>query len=81
MRYWLTALAIAAAGLILGRILKKKHGMLLSGALMLAAAALYGYTALFVHHNGLGAGLAVIAIWLLSGGVGLCLGAFLTRKN
>lgn len=79
MRYWLTALAIVAVGLILGCILKKKYGMMLAGVLAVAAAALCGYTALFVHHNGLGAGLAVNTIWLLSGGIGLLLGSF-TKK-
>ena len=80
MRYWLIALIIAAVGLLLGSRLKREYGVLLAGVLALAAVLLYAYTALFVHHNGLGAGLAVITIWLLSGGVGLLMGA-LPRKR
>jgi len=81
MRYWLIAFVIAAAGLFPGSRLKRKHGLLLAGTLALAAVLLYGYTALFVHHNGLGAGMAVIAIWLLAGGAGLLLGSLFGKRS
>ena len=77
MRFWLIAAAIALAGAVLGHFLKKRLCRILAGGCAIAAAGLYLYIRLFVHHNGLGAGLGAIAIWLFSTGIGLFLGHFI----
>lgn len=81
MRFWLIAAAIALAGAVLGYFLKKRFCRILAGGCAVVSAGLYLYIRLFVHHNGLGAGLAVITIWLFSAAVGLFLGSFAARKN
>ncbi len=80
MNFWLTAAAIALAGGFLGSFLKKRLCLALAGLCGLASAGLYLWVRLFVHHNGLGAGLGAIAIWLFSAAAGLLLGCFLKRK-
>ena len=81
MRFWLIAAAIALAGAVLGHFLKKRLSRTLAGGCAVVSAGLYLYIRLFVHHNGLGAGLAVITIWLFSAAVGLLLGAFTNRRK
>lgn len=81
MRVWLMAAAIALAGAVLGHFLKKRLCRILAGGCAVVSAGLYLYIRLFVHHNGLGAGLGAIAIWLFSAAVGLLLGSFTARKN
>ena len=81
MRFWLIAAAIALAGAVLGHFLKKRLCRILAGGCAVVSAGLYLYIRLFVHHNGLGAGLAVIVIWLFSAAVGLLLGSFTNRRK
>lgn len=80
MNFWLNAAAIALAGGCLGSFVKKRLCLALAGLCGLASAGLYLWVRLFVHHNGLGAGLGAIAIWLFSATAGLLLGCFLKRK-
>lgn len=80
MEFWLTAAAIVLAGAVLGCFLKKRLSRILAGVCAVVSAGLYLYLRLFVHHNGLGAGLGAIAIWLFSATAGLLLGCFLKRK-
>ena len=77
MRFWLIAAAIALAGAVLGHFLKKRLCRVVAGGCAIVASSLYLYMRLFVHHNGLGAGLGAIAIWLFSTGIGLFLGHFI----
>lgn len=77
MEFWLTAAAILLAGGLSGCFLKKRLCLVLAGLCGSGAVGLYLWVRLFVHHNGLGAGLAVIAIWLFSAGLGLFLGQLL----
>ena len=77
MNFWLTAAAMALAGGCLGSFLKKRLCLALAGLCGLASAGLYLWVRLFVHHNGMGAGLGAIAIWLFSTGIGLFLGHFI----
>ena len=81
MRFWLIAAAIVLAGAVPGHFLKRRLCRILSGTCAAVSAGLYLYVKLFVHHNGLGAGLGAIAIWLFSAAVGLFLGSFTVRKN
>lgn len=81
MRVWLMAAAIALAGAVLGCFLKKRLSRILTGICVIVSASLYLYVRLFVHHNGLGAGLAVISIWLFSAAAGLFLGSFTNRRK
>ena len=81
MRFWLIAAAIALAGAVLGHFMKKRLCRVLAGVCAIAAAGLYLYIWLFVHHNGLGAGLAAITIWLFSAAAGLLLGSFTNRRK
>ena len=59
MRFWLIAAAIALAGAVVGHFLKRRLCGILAGICAAVSAGLYLYVKLFVHHNGLGAGLAV----------------------
>jgi FtsH-binding integral membrane protein len=81
MRFWLIAAAIALAGAVLGHFLKKRLCRVLAGVCAIAAAGLYLYIWLFVHHNGRGASLFVIVIWLFSAAAGLLLGSFTNRRK
>jgi FtsH-binding integral membrane protein len=81
MRFWLIAAAIALAGAVLGHFLKKRLSRTLAGGCAVVSAGLYLYIRLFVHHNGLGAGLAAITIWLFSAAAGLLLGSFTNRRK
>lgn len=81
MRFWLIAAAIALAGAVLGHFLKKRLSRTLAGGCAVVSAGLYLYIRLFVHHNGLGAGLAAITIWLFSAAAGLLLGSFTDRRK
>lgn len=77
MEFWLTAAAILLAGGLSGCFLKKRLCLILAGLCGFGAVGLYLWVRLFVHHNGLGAGLGAIAIWLFSAGLGLFLGQLL----
>ena len=81
MRFWLIAAAIALAGAVLGHFLKKRLSYTLAGVCAVVSAGLYLYLRLFVHHNGRGASLFVIVIWLFSAAAGLLLGSFTNRRK
>ena len=81
MGVWLIAAAIALAGVVLGCFLKKRLSRILAGGCAVVSAGLYLYLRLFVHHNGRGASLGVIVIWLFSAAAGLLLGALANRKR
>ncbi len=81
MGVWLIAAAIVLVGMVLGHFLKKHLSRILAGGCAIVASSLYLHMRLFVHHNGRGASLFVIVIWLFSAAVGLFLGSFTARKN
>ena len=81
MRFWLIAAAIVLAGAVVGYFLKRRLCRILSGTCAAVSAGLYLYVKLFVHHNGLGAGLAVIIIWLFSAAAGLFLGLLTNQRK
>ena len=81
MGVWLIAAAIVLVGMVLGHFLKKRLSYTLAGVCAVVSAGLYLYLRLFVHHNGRGASLFVIVIWLFSAAAGLLLGSFTDRRK
>ena len=81
MGVWLIAAAIVLVGMVLGHFLKNHLSRIVVGGCAIAASSLYLYMSVFVHHNGRGASLFVIVIWLFSAVAGLLLGSFTDRRK